>query len=124
MIGSLTTSRNQYTSSHDVHTCHSSDQLSASQDHATTSENVVDEIQQDEYSVSVFAISHSYELERGMRVRNAELRNDTKEGHEGDLEREARCPPNWQCNTPLVCVSGTNDTLVDPHPAFDQYQLV
>lgn len=107
-----------------MHACHSSDQLSASQDHTTTSENVVNEIQQDEYSMSIFAISHPNELERGMCVRNAELRNNTKEGHEGDLEREARCPPNWQRNTPLVCISSTNDTLIDPHPAIDQYQLV
>lgn len=124
MGGSLTTSRNQYTSSHDMHTSHSSDQLSASQDHTTTSEDVIDEIEQDEYPVSVFAISHPYELERSMCVRNAKLRNDTKEGHEGDLEREAGSPPDWQCNTPLVCICRTNDTLVDPHPAFDQYQLV
>lgn len=95
MIELLTTSRNKNTSCNDVHASHTGDQLSASQDHTTTSEDVVDEIQQDEYSVSVFAISHSYELERGMCVRNAELRNDTEQGHEGNLEREARCPPNW-----------------------------
>jgi hypothetical protein len=87
LVHQLTTGRYQDTSSNDMHACHTSDQLGTSQDHTTTAKDIVDQIEQYEDLVSILAISHAHELERGMCVRNSKFCNNTKEGHEGDLER-------------------------------------
>lgn len=99
-----------------MHARHPSDQLRASQDHAPAAENVIDEIQQYEQPMHIFAISNLHNLQRGMRVRNPQLRNNTQHSHERDLERKTSGPPNRECHAPFVRVRSCEDAFVDPHP--------
>lgn len=101
-----------------MHACDASNQLSTSQNHTTTSEDVVDEVQNNEDPVSIFAISYPHKLERGMCIRNTDFSNYTKYGHQSDLEGKTRCPPDRQCDAPFVGIRGADNAFVDPHPVF------
>lgn len=51
-----------------MHTSHACDKLRSSQNHATTPEHVVDQVQNDEDEMRIIAISPSDELERCVSI--------------------------------------------------------
>ncbi|KAG9966723.1 hypothetical protein KCU61_g644, partial [Aureobasidium melanogenum] len=58
----------RYVHCNDMHACNASNQLSTGQNHATTSEDIVDKVQNDEDPVSIFAVSDSHKLERAIKA--------------------------------------------------------
>lgn len=82
-----TSSRNQNTRSNDMHPRHPRHKLSTSEDHSTTAEDVIDEVEHDENAVSVRAVSDLDELQRCVCVWDSEFSDDAQDGHQSDLER-------------------------------------
>jgi hypothetical protein len=106
--------RDQYSSRSDMHPSHARDKLGASENHASATEDVVDQVENDKDTVSISSVSDPNKLERCMSVRNSQLGYDAQDGHQGDLEGESARPPDRQSNTPAVCVGRGDDTLVNP----------
>lgn len=99
-----------------MHARHPRDQLRARQNHTAAAEDIVDQIQEDEQPMCIFPISDLDDLERRVRVRDSQLGHYAEDGHHCDLEGEATCPPDGECDTPLVGVGGGEDALINPHP--------
>jgi hypothetical protein len=82
----LTTSWNQNTSRDDMHPRHARHDLRTRQNHTPASEDIIDEIQQDEDAVREPTVPMPHKLQRRMRVRHAEFGHNAQKRHECDLE--------------------------------------
>lgn len=97
-----------------MHARHTSDKLSTGKNHASATEDIIDEVEYNVDAMSISTVSDLNELQRGMRIWDSELSNNAQNSHQSDLEGQAAGPPHGKRNAPAVGVSGGDDTLVDP----------
>ena len=97
-----------------MHPRHPRHKLRASENHSSTPEDIVDQVQHHEDPMRVRAIANPNELQRCVRVRNAQLSHNAQHSHQSDLERQAARPPDGQSDAPAVGVGGCDDAFVDP----------
>ena len=69
----LTSSRNQYPRRRNMHPRHPGHELRARENHSSAPENIIDQVQHHEDAMRVRSITDPDELQRSMRVRNAQL---------------------------------------------------
>ena len=97
-----------------MHPRHPRHKLRASENHSSTPEDIVDQVQHHEDPMRVRAIANADKFERRMRIRNAQLSDNAQHSHQSDLERQPARPPDGQSDAPAVGVCSCDDALVDP----------